>query len=205
VHSEIYDFSFQIFYNYEVSIYEELVGSNNWNGSVLSIMLLAGSGGALLPIWLRTGEITLFKRSFYLSLAEVIAAVTLLFSVFLWETIATISMLTIFFAAWQFINVVFYSQLAIGLKETSIRRMLPERKSQSSFNSHQQQEKEAEPPYSVGIVTIIAVCVLLQILLQSVLLSGLQFNLKDAMWIASLIFLAATGGHLCFTAIAIHT
>jgi hypothetical protein len=176
-------------------------------------MLLAGSGGALLPIWLRTGEITLFKRSAYLSLAELIAAVALVVSVFLWETIATISMLTIFFAAWQFINVVFYSQLAIGLKETSISRMsalLPERKRQSSssFNSHQQQEqlpqqKEAEPPYSVGIVTIIAVCVLLQILLQSVLLSGLQFNLKDAMWIASLIFLAATGVHLCFTAIAI--
>ena len=29
-------------YDYEVAIYEELNGSNNWNGSILSLMLVAG-------------------------------------------------------------------------------------------------------------------------------------------------------------------
>jgi hypothetical protein len=43
----------QLFYGYEVSIYVELNGTNNWNGSVLSIMLLAGSFGAMMPTWVR--------------------------------------------------------------------------------------------------------------------------------------------------------
>ena len=41
----------QTFYDYEVSIYDELNGSNNWNGSVLAAILLAGSFGAMLPTW----------------------------------------------------------------------------------------------------------------------------------------------------------
>lgn len=35
-----------------MAIYEELNGSNEWNGSVLAIMLLAGALGALLPSWM---------------------------------------------------------------------------------------------------------------------------------------------------------
>ena len=42
---------FQTFYDYEVSIYDELNGSNDWNGSVLAAILLAGSLGAMLPTW----------------------------------------------------------------------------------------------------------------------------------------------------------
>jgi len=36
-----------------VAIYAELNGSNEWNGSVLAIMLVAGTIGALLPTWLK--------------------------------------------------------------------------------------------------------------------------------------------------------
>ena len=34
-----------------MSIYDELNGSNDWNGSVLAAILLAGSAGAMLPSW----------------------------------------------------------------------------------------------------------------------------------------------------------
>jgi len=37
----------------EVSIYQELHGSNEWNGSVLAGMLVLGTAGALLPSLLR--------------------------------------------------------------------------------------------------------------------------------------------------------
>ncbi len=36
-----------------MAIYAELNGSNEWNGSVLAIMLVAGTVGALLPTWLK--------------------------------------------------------------------------------------------------------------------------------------------------------
>lgn len=217
---------FTVVYNYEVSIYEEIMGNNNWNGSVLSIMLLAGSMGALLPIYLRTGDISFARRSAYLSVAEITASISILLAILLWETFATIGLLTVFFAAWQFINVVCFAQLAIGLKEysnsTSTSSLPQPVKSNSSeaeaeaatdgninaINSDHPPSDEGgvpEPPYSVGIVSIIAVCVLLQIVIQSVLLSGLQFDLQDAMWIIALLFLAATGVHLIFTAVVVLT
>ena len=43
----------QTLYDYEVALYAELKGSNAWNGSVLGIMLLAGTAGALAPSWRR--------------------------------------------------------------------------------------------------------------------------------------------------------
>jgi hypothetical protein len=44
----------QTLYDYEVAVYAELNnGSNAWNGSVLAVMLLAGTIGALLPTWLK--------------------------------------------------------------------------------------------------------------------------------------------------------
>ena len=43
----------QTLYDYEVAIYAELNGSNEWNGSVLAVMLVAGTVGALLPTWLK--------------------------------------------------------------------------------------------------------------------------------------------------------
>ena len=35
-------------YDYEVAIYQELNGSNSWNGSVIGVMLLSGSIGAMV-------------------------------------------------------------------------------------------------------------------------------------------------------------
>eukprot|EP01034_Spumella_vulgaris_P035578 gene35578-43871_t len=43
---------YTVLYNYEVSVYEELHGSNAWNGSVLAVMLLLGSIGAMAATWL---------------------------------------------------------------------------------------------------------------------------------------------------------
>ena len=58
---------YSIVYNYEVSIYIELNnGSDAWNGSVLSIMLIGGTLGALLPSYLETGQFSNQKKSIYL-------------------------------------------------------------------------------------------------------------------------------------------
>ena len=49
-------FTQQTIYDYEVAIYEELNGSNEWNGSVLAALLLAATAGALIPtLWVDGG------------------------------------------------------------------------------------------------------------------------------------------------------
>ena len=44
---------FATLYDYEVSIYQELNGSADWNGSVLAILLLVGALGSVVPTWLQ--------------------------------------------------------------------------------------------------------------------------------------------------------
>jgi hypothetical protein len=42
----------QVIYNYEVSIYNELNGSNDWNGTAMACILILGAGGAMAPVWM---------------------------------------------------------------------------------------------------------------------------------------------------------
>jgi hypothetical protein len=42
----------QVVYNYEVSIYNELNGSNDWNGTAIACILILGAGGAMAPVWM---------------------------------------------------------------------------------------------------------------------------------------------------------
>ncbi len=146
-------FAFQILYNYEVSIYEELAGSNNWNGSVLAIMLLCGSVGAMLPTWLHdraspldehhadgrfgrnseaqrliTGGVTVpdseIVVAFRLIVASLIASGTLIWFIFAWSLIQSITALALFFACWQYINAIVFSRIAMYLKLAQIHVQL---------------------------------------------------------------------------------
>lgn len=253
-------------YNYEVAIYEELQGSNAWNGSVLAIMLLAGSIGAMLPTWLHSknsplannreddspslrllsGGVTIPDSEVVvcirLLVAGLIAAVALLLFISSWSLIRSISFLALFFACWQYINAVVFSRMAMYLKLAQMHQLLKTKlgavdrtsEDSNSFNINFLQdylgnssgddgdgattltqmlqrvnsspsafhrlnskfstdddvdiEDVVDPPYSFAIVTIIALNVFAQVVLQSVLFSWLAVDLKFACWIFVLIF-----------------
>lgn len=181
-----------------MSIYEELYGSNLWNGSVLAAMLLAGTAGAMLPSLMPAAmtneELTAGSRTL---LALLLCCVSLVLAVWTWSLLPSISCLAVFFAAWQFINAIAYARLAIRLK--TAQQYL-----QGDSKAHLlQQEEEAEPPFSMAVVAIVAANVLLQITMQAVLFSYLQLPLRKACWVMSAVFLAAAGCYalhcmLCF-------
>ena len=54
----------------------------------------------------------------------------------------------------------------------------------------------ADPPYSVAIVTIIAINAVIQIVLQATTFSGLHLSLRAACWVFVLVFCAATGVYI---------
>jgi hypothetical protein len=58
-------------YDYEVAIYQELNGSNSWNGSVIAVMLLSGSLGAMVMFFFFFffGSRVLFDSLFFSSLS----------------------------------------------------------------------------------------------------------------------------------------
>jgi len=57
---------------------------------------------------------------------------------------------------------------------------------------------EVDPPYSVAIVTVIAVNVLVQIILQAITFSGLMLPLRTSCWVFVCVFVAATSTYLLF-------
>lgn len=129
-----------------MSIYSELNNSDNWNGTVLAVMLLAGCFGAMLPVWMRvdpsaadsapvagklteeagddgrpllTPSVSAWKVNASLVVMTIISCGCLIaFSLF-WELYASVAALVIFFASWQFINVVFYARVATFVSESS--------------------------------------------------------------------------------------
>lgn len=143
----------QTLYDYEVSIFQELQGQNSsWNGSVLAVMLVAGSVGAMIPAmevdpvtWIlrwvhwRCGcrqdtraptdeaavatatrsvendeaEVTMTSR---IMLALVVAIFALVGFVSAWEVARSVTCLSLFFSAWQYITVIVFSQFATYLR-----------------------------------------------------------------------------------------
>jgi len=53
-----------------------------------------------------------------------------------------------------------------------------------------------DPPYSVAIVTIIAINAVMQIVLQATTFSGLNLTLQTACWVFVLVFCGATGAYI---------
>jgi hypothetical protein len=135
----------QILYNYEVSIYEELSGSNTWNGSVLAIMLLTGSAGAMLPTWLHQNENTAnglgsvdseLLVCHRLIMASLVSSLALVLFLWAWKLILSISFLALFFASWQYINAVVYARLALRLKAVQVQLHLTSTPSHSGDNAY---------------------------------------------------------------------
>lgn len=132
-----------------MSIYSELNQSDNWNGTVLAVMLLAGCLGAMLPVWMKldappgedtTGlasnsdsreergddsgplmlpRVSVATRDASLVVMNVISCGSLVVFSLSWELYASVAALVVFFAAWQFINVVFYARVATCVNESA--------------------------------------------------------------------------------------
>jgi len=193
---------FQLIYGYEVSIFIELSGSNAWNGSVLSAMLLTGTFGALLPSWLRAGEMDEERLNLLLMMAGVLAFVSLLISVKVWQLATSITALTFFFFFWQFIDAVFYTRLALTLSKTSERRRVESTSSSSSSSSSDATAfQPTNPPYSIAVVLIVSLTVLLQLILLAILFSSLQQPLQDSCIVVAWLFGAATLAYIVFSAV----
>jgi hypothetical protein len=72
-------------------------------------------------------------------------------------------------------------------------------KTQNSAGSEQQigsAEDIPEPPYSVALVSVIALNVVVQIVLQAVTFSGLELPLRASCWVFALTFCAATAAYV---------
>ena len=112
--------TFTEIFGYEVAVFEQLNGgSNNWNGSVLSVMLLLGAVGAMLPVFLKIdapGQYSAHDVNGIVALAGVLGSVFLLVFVYVWKAIASLAMLSLFIACWQFISVIILVQVASELK-----------------------------------------------------------------------------------------
>lgn len=242
-------------YNYEVSIFNELNGSNDYNGTAIACILILGAGGALAPVWMGvskwdtqaaetsmlcdeshshsesqshwspggseqapwggipcreverveagTSDIPLdhpsdsdhppldtvtetenkspslllcpFNRSqcvsYHLStsvtvlliILGVLSALSLLLFLLSWSVLPSISMLALFFAAWQCITAVFFVQLAICLRSLVRRgasRLVSSRGEDSTFTIEREEDYEgAEMTHSVFVQNPLTVTV----------------------------------------------
>jgi hypothetical protein len=185
-------------------------------------MLLGGSFGSLIPSLLSTGSMTVRNRILTVAISEIVSVISLAIAIYSWELIPTVIMLTLYFTAWQVVNVITYSQLALSLKNHQ-HKLHDDIKSKSSVNndidspmtdgiiSHSNHlllssprsdlvmssDEAPEPPFSISIIAIAAACVIIQIIIQSVIFSGLQYDLYPAMVVIAIIFFVSTFFHVC--------
>lgn len=248
---------FQTLYDYEVSIYQELQGENSsWNGSVLAIMLVAGSIGAMLPV-LEVDPLSMLFRSLRgksnenldnqdnethdnvlehtsqkvlvsrkstknslkdeeivtasrIMLASILASGSLIGVIATWRVIPSVSFLAMFFATWQYVNVIVFARFALYLKRaeelqrrtgfhasyeqlSTSESILHEHQGEHKSNDRVEDVDTVDPPYSFAIVMIIAANVLIQILLQLVCFSLLQLSLYTACCYMAYVFISTVG------------
>lgn len=252
--------SFQTLYDYEVSIYQELQGENSsWNGSVLAIMLVAGSIGAMLPV-LEVDPLSMLLRSLLgksnenldnqdkethdnvlehtsqkvlvsrestknslkdeeivtasrIMLASILASGSLIGVIATWCVIPSVSFLAMFFATWQYVNVIVFARFALYLKRaeelqrrtgfqasyeqlSTSESILHERQGEHKSNDREEDVDTVDPPYSFAIVMIIAANVLIQILLQLACFSLLQLSLYTACCYMAYVFISTAGVYI---------
>lgn len=92
------------------------------------------------------------------------------------------------------------SHCAVVDRDASIEHDLTGRQMSQEHTLHTQNsgitESETEPPYSVAIVSIIALNVVVQIILQAITFSGLALSLRTSCWIFVLTFCVATAVYI---------
>lgn len=114
-----------------------------------------------------------------------VSSLFLLLSVASWEVVASMCFLAGFFASWQFINVVILARLALQLKAA---QLLLQREEEGK------EEDQPEPPYSVAFVAVIAMNVVAQVVIDSIIFSYLQMRLRSACWVVMWLFFVCWGG-----------
>eukprot|EP00981_Chlorochromonas_danica_P004888 scaffold978_cov172-Ochromonas_danica.AAC.19 len=186
---------YNMLYNYEVSIYVELAGSDRWNGSVLAMMLLTGSVGTMLPHWLsyKTNgkdqveqELEDVLEANRLLVALILACLPLILGQLAWELVPSIACLAAFFACWQCANTLFYASLALRLARAAAHDHTAERQSSSTVAA------VTEAPFSMAIVAVVAASVIAQVVLQAVLFSSLALSLRAACAVLVIFYCCST-------------
>lgn len=94
-----------------------------------------------------------------------------------------------------------FAQNSVTTKGTNYGRIAENADSPRSPSSESDRVNESavEAPYSLAIVLIIAVNVLIQIILQSVLFSGLKLSLRSAFLCLTFVFIGATAMYIIAT------
>ena len=222
--------TFTEIFGYEVAVYQQLNGgSNRWNGSVLSVMLLLGAVGAMLPVYLKVdapGTFSMHSINAVISIAGVLGSVFLLVFAYVWKAIASLAMLSLFVACWQFISVIILVQVAtelkrhhelthgVGVRDIEVASYTAQGDdtgedrdrdslskgvdSSSSVPLPQQAGEGAEPPsYAIALVSLVGVSVVLQNLTVTIVFSGLQLGLQQALLVPCYLFAIATFLFVC--------
>lgn len=175
-----------------MSIYEELYGSDKYNGLVLGLMLLIGTIGALLPEVLPKIQLYFLPNTktildskivlyLYILFFFVLSSLLLIFSTLIWDVYSTITLLSIFFGLWQACTVMIFSELAQSLKAAFIN--------QENEKEIDGDDSESNPPFSFAFVLIIAINIVFQIIIQGILFSWLEVALQFACLVFSIIFI----------------
>lgn len=128
-----------------------------------------------------------------------------------WEVIRSVTFLALFFATWQYINVIIFAKFAAYLKQTEMKHSAlssyqfvhvfhgdddPHQESQPQIKNEQ---VGVDPPYSFAVVMIIAMNVIIQIAMQSIFFSTLAMPLQTACAQMTWIFVATTIAYILFT------
>jgi len=197
-------------FGYEVAVFEQLNGGRNtWNGSVLSVMLLLGAVGAMAPVFMKldAGMYSAHFINALVSIAGIAGSIFLLVFCYVWRAIPSLAMLSLFVACWQFISVIVLVQVATELKISHDRAFPSTDVVISSMDDRESLSKglptsstlstaasaEAEPPsYAIAIVSLVGVSVVLQNSTVTIVFSGLQLSLQQALLCPSYLFAIAT-------------
>lgn len=224
--------TFTEMFGYEVAIFQQLNGgSNQWNGSVLSVMLLLGAVGAMLPVYLKVDSPEVFNShsiNKFIVAAGAAGTVFLFVFVYVWKAITSLAMLSLFVACWQFISCIILVQVATQLKlhhdrvwatNSALRDidvstayimtsksddamvgtedMVQHRLAQGASSSGPATAASEPPSYAIAIVSLVAVSVVLQSLTVTIVFSGLQLGLQDALMVPVYLFAISSFIFMC--------
>ena len=95
-------------------------GSDEWNGSVMAIMLFLGTVGAAIPSYPVVDKALndSVLRRIIISIVVIVAALTMLIFISAWSLIVSMSCLAMYFMCWNLLTVIFYAWLGQAVSNT---------------------------------------------------------------------------------------
>jgi len=197
---------------------------------------------ALLPLLLKVDAPGLFSVhaiNGLIGIAGIIGSIVLLVFAYVWTAIASLAMMSLFVACWQFVSCIILVQVATELKlshdktwashadlrdvEVTASYIITSPKGDnvtnmlaqgmpSSSKSHEvnteptslsssSSSSPPEPPsYAIAIVSLVATSVIFQNLTVTIVFSGLQLKLQQALLVPVFLFVIATFIFVCTSA-----